>query len=102
MATDPFANYDAWLASPYSEGVTGQVEDDYDTYVDAFWEREKVAYQSAMEDPKHYDYVSWDQWRANAEDDLMDYEDFYDGWYERKEEEAREAYFESRYPDARM
>lgn len=106
MAGDPFRNYDAWLASGYSEGVTGQVEDDYDLYVDSFWDAERDAYESEMErlmslHNSEID-VTWDEWRSGVEDGLMSYEDFYEGWLERKEEEAREAYFEARYPDARM
>lgn len=105
MAGDPFANYDAWLSSPYSEGVTGQVEDDYDIYVDTFWEREKVAYEAELERcaAQHYNTdVSWDEWREGVKDEVMSYDDFYEAWCERQEEEAREQYYESRYPDARI
>lgn len=105
MAGDPFRNYDSWLASSYSEGVTGQVEDDYDRYEDSFWKREREAYEAELDRlaASKFDFdVTWEQWEEGAKDELMSYDDFYEAWLERKEEEAREAYFESRYPDARM
>lgn len=100
--TDPFANYDAWLSSPYSEGVTGQVEDDYGRYEDSYWRLQLAEYEAEAQRLGGTMDVTWDQWRAGAEDDLMSYQDFYEGWLEAKEEEARERYFEQRYPDARM
>ncbi len=105
MRGDPFATYDNWLASPYSEGITGQVEDDYDRYVETYWDREKAVYNAESERlmAQHDDIdVTWDVWRTQAEDDLLTYQDFYEAWMEKREEEERDRYFEQRYPDARI
>lgn len=102
MAGDPFRNYDSWLASGYSEGVTGQVEDDYDRYEDSFWKHQLDEYEAECQRLGGSMDVTWDEWRANADEDLMSYADFYESWLERREEEARYAYFEQLYPDTRM
>jgi hypothetical protein len=99
--TDPFANYDNWLASPYSEGVTGQVEDDYGLYEDSFWETHMKAFEAESE-AIDIEGVSWKAYAAEVADEMMSYSDFYEAWMDRKEEEARDRYFENRYPDARM
>lgn len=98
---DPFANYDTWLASAYSEGVTGEVEDDYALYEDRFWSTHKAAYEAEREALSMFT-VTWQDYAAEVVDELMSYDDFYDQWMDRKEEEERDRYFEQRYPDARL